>query len=72
MGFGIGLSNRRTLKHGKIDIVAERPGKVHVGTTEYTSAAARELANQTPPGPGSAELIRKLREQANWADGKDM
>lgn len=65
---------KRTLQHGEVAIVAYRTPTpaVHMGATQLTPSAARDLAAETPPGPGAAELARKLREQADWAEGRDL
>lgn len=70
--FSIGVSNRRTLKVGDLTVVAIRPGQVQVGATFYTSAEARQLASETPPGPTATQMVQVLNEQADWADGQDM
>lgn len=64
---------RRTVKHGELTIVAYRdPCLVQVGTDYHTPDIVRKLAAETPPGPGAAELIAKLQEQARWAEGENL
>ena len=66
----IGVTNRRTVMHGDLRIIAVRPGWVKVGNTMYSSAHARKLADELKAP--DAEMAVKLRQQADWADGKDL
>lgn len=70
MGVKVGVTNRRTLRHGDLPIVAVRPGYVRVGATTYTTTQARQIARDLPPR--DSVMAAKLREQADWADGKDL
>lgn len=67
-------SNERTLWHGDVRIVATRGAvpQVRVENTTYSVSNARALAAELPNDAGHAGMAEKLREQADWAEGKDL